>query len=158
MYKICFILLILFILSCDLMEPHPSVPPDELLSAPEKILIDNREFILETYMWRDFQPVSPPDGKPLIAIVWITAVDSLAIPAELDATRLWIIKDREVWETPFSDEDRGHVPDHKLEKVARNGPKWGPNITVDVVVRVVDKRNGRQYLLRASEQYIGMTV
>ncbi len=158
MYKICFILLILFIPSCDLMEPHPSVPPDELLSAPEKIIIDGREFILETYMWRDFQPVSPPDGKPLIAIAWITAVDSLAIPATLDATRLWVIKDHEVWETAFYDEDRSYVPDYKLEKIAREGPKWGPNITVDVVVRVVDKRNGRQYLLRASEQYIGMTV
>jgi len=140
------------------MEPHPSESLDELLSAPEKILIDKREYILETYLWRDFQPIVPPEGRSLNAIIRVIAVDSLTIPAALDATRLWVIKDSDIWETIFSKEDRGYVPDYKLEKIARYGPQWGPNVPVDVVVRLVDKRNGRQYLLRASKQYIRLTM
>lgn len=45
MVKIYVILLILFIPSCDVFEPQPVDTPDELLSAPEKIIIDGREFI-----------------------------------------------------------------------------------------------------------------
>ncbi len=40
--------------------------------------------------------------------------------------------------------------------VARNGPKWGPDIKVDVVVRIVD-RAGNEYLLKASNQKIERT-
>ncbi len=132
---------------------------DELLSAPETIVIDDREYILETYMWRDFQPVAPPDGQPLIAIIWVTAVDSMAISPDIDATRIWVINDSEVWESTFSDEERPEsVPEFKLEKVARNGPKWGPHITVDVVVRVIDSITDDVFLLKAADQYIGMTM
>jgi hypothetical protein len=159
--RVLFILLVIFFIpACELISPvdHTPTPIDELISAPDRLVIDNREYILDTYMWRDFQPISRPDGKPLIAIIWVIAVDSLAVPSDLDATRLWVIYDGEVWETPFSDEERPQTPGYKLEKVARNGPKWGPDITVDVVVRIVDRRTGEDYLLKATDQYVGMTV
>jgi hypothetical protein len=126
------------------------------LSAPEQVEIDGRKYVLETYMWRDFMPMCPPDGKPLIAIIWVTAVDSLEIPSSLGANRLWIIKDKEVWETKFTDEQHQPYYDFQLEKIARDGPKWGPKIQVDVVVRLVDKGN-KTYLLKASNQWIGRT-
>jgi len=160
MFKLICVFLLTTFTACDLLKPanSSSKSVDELLSAPEKIVINEREYILETYMWRDFQPVSPPGGKPLIAIIRVTAVDSLSVPTEIDATRLWVIKEGKKWESAFTSEDRGYVPDHKLEKVARNGPKWGPGIHVDVVVRVIDRRDGGEYLLHASGQYIGKTM
>jgi hypothetical protein len=134
-----------------------SVPLDELLSAPEQIEIDGRKYVLETYLWRDFMPISPPGGTPLIALIRITATDSLALPPSIDATLLWVIKDQqEVWETRFSEQERPPYPKYQLEKVARNGPKWGPGIQVDVVVKVVDGENDI-YLLRASNQWIHRT-
>jgi hypothetical protein len=128
------------------------------LAAPEQIEIDGREYILETYLWRDFMPISPPDGKPLIALIWVTATDSLAFPSSIDANRLWVINDELVWETEFSDENLPKDPNrkHQLEKIARDGPKWGPNIQVEVVVQVVDGENNT-YLLRASDQWIYRT-
>jgi hypothetical protein len=39
--------------------------------------------------------------------------------------------------------------------VAREGPKWGPSVTVDVVVRLTDGR--RAWLLRAADQPIAGT-
>ena len=133
----------------------PSVPIETLLSAPEQVEIGGRKYVLETFLWRDFMPFCPPDGKPLIALVWVTAVDSVEFPSSLDANRLWVIKDKKVWETKFSNEERARYP-YKLEKVARDGPKWGPKIEVDAVVRMID-RGKRTYLLKASNQWISRT-
>ena len=43
-----------------------------------------------------------------------------------------------------------------LEKIARDGPKWGPGIQVDVVVRLLDKEE-LFYLLKAENQLIQRT-
>jgi len=135
----------------------PSIDLNTLLSAPEEVQISNQTFFLETFLWRDFQPQCPPDGEPLIALIWIIVKDSLDLPSSLDANRLWVIKDKKwVWETNFSNEQTIPWP-YKLEKVARNGPKWGPGIYVDVVVMVIDKNDNKKYLLRASNQYIYRT-
>ncbi len=142
---------------CKLFEsPVPSI--QDLLAAPEQIEIDGREYILETYLWRDFMPISPPDGKPLIALIWVTAINSLEFSSSIDANRLWIINDELLWETGFSGEERpdNSNREHQLEKVAREGPKWGPQIQVEVVVRVTDGENNT-YLLRAPDQWINRT-
>ena len=46
----------------------PDIPVEQLLGYPDTIYIEGRQVYLSTYMWRDFMPISPPDGKPLIAI------------------------------------------------------------------------------------------
>ena len=129
---------------------------DEIASAPELVEIASREYTLETYLWRDFMPVSPPDGKPLIAIVRVTAVDLEPFPEDLDADKLYVIYGDEVWVTDFSGErPPPGVPDHQLHGIARDGPKWGPGVTVDVVVRLL--AGGETWLLRASDQMIERT-
>lgn len=150
------LIICILIFGCDIFGPKLEI--ETLLSAPEEIEIDGRKYILETFLWRDFMPVCPPDGHQLIALIWVTAVDSLPFPATIDATKLYVINGEEIWETKFTDEERPQNPNrkHKLEKVAREGPKWGPGIYVDVIVRII---NGRRnfYLLRASNQYISRT-
>ncbi len=146
-------------LSCDSPFSVDPLTLEMLLSAPEQIQIDARLYRLETYLWRDFMPPSHPDGEPLIALIWVTAIDQLPFPAKVDADKLWIINGQEVWETEFSDEE---IPQnsnrmHQLVKIARDGPKWGPDIYVDVVVKVKNYNNFNSYLLRASNQYIGAT-
>jgi hypothetical protein len=142
---------------CKLFESSgPSIA--DLLAAPEQIEIDGREYILETYLWRDFMPPIPANGTQLIALIRVTATDSLPFPSSIDANRLWVINDELVWETEFSCENRPEDPnrEHQLEKIAREGPKWGPNIQVEVVVRVIDEENNT-YLLRAPDQWINAT-
>lgn len=141
------------VLSCG--KKLPTVPIFDLLSAPERVEINGRQFVLETYLWRDFMPISPPDGKPLIALTWVTAIDSAPFPSSLNATRLWVVNGEQVWEAKFSDEPRPPTPPHQLEKIARNGPKWGPGLQVEVVVKLV--YNNKDYLLRASKQPIWRT-
>ena len=148
--------MVALVTGCSISPQEPSYETDVLLAGPETVSIGGQEYALETFMWRDFAPITPPGGQPLIAIIWVTEVDSLSIPQGLDATILFVINDDEVWETPFSDEDPSPLtPEYKLEKVARDGPKWGPDILVAVVVQIVI--DGSTYLLKASDQYIGRT-
>jgi len=159
--KLCLVLVLVLLSCCEgPFSPLPTV--EMLLSSPEQIEIEGRQYVLETYLWRDFMPVSPPDGKPLIALIWITAVDLLPFPGALDADRLWVVNDQQFWETEFSDEERPADPNrkHQLEKIARDGPKWGPGIYVDVVVRIVYYKTAghkKEYFLKASRQLIGRT-
>ncbi len=109
-------------------------------------------------MWRDFQPISPSDGKPLIAIFWVYSADSTALPAGLMADAAWVVSGESVWDTYFTDEEPppSEQQPYQLHEIAREGPKWGPGIEVDAVVRLRDG-NGEVYLVRAPSQYISRT-
>jgi hypothetical protein len=124
-----------------------------LQTALEKIEINGTEYTLETYLSRDFMPISPPDGRPLVAVIRVKAPGETAISSKIDATRLWVVKGKEIWETEFTNEERPTIGD-TLEKIGRDGPKWEPGISVDVVVRIIDLKSGKSYLLKASNQDI----
>jgi len=97
-------------------------------------------------------PVSPPNGEPLNAVIYIGTIDSSAIPHLLNAEAIYIVNGNDVWSSYFSDEVLPENSSFRLAKIARNGPKWNPGIYVNVVVLLtIDKE---QKLLKASDQYI----
>ncbi len=51
----------------DSVSVPPDIPIETLLAAPDTLNIEDQSIVLTTYLWRDFQPLSPPNGKPLIA-------------------------------------------------------------------------------------------
>jgi hypothetical protein len=107
-------------------------------------------------MWRDFMPISPPGGHPLIAVFWIYSVDSTALPTGLTADAAWVVNGDRVWDT-FLERERVPQPKpYELERIARDGPKWGPHIEVDAVVRIRES-DGTTHLLRAANQTIHRT-
>ena len=136
----------------------PSVPLETLLTAPLSIDVGGRVFVLETYLWRDYMPPLNEDGSDLRAVVEITAVDLQSFPDDVDADKLWVILDGDVWETKFSGENRPRDEEHphQLEKYVSGGPRWETGTEVEAVVRVTTQ-GGRVYLLRASAQTIHRT-
>jgi len=136
----------------------PDIPVDELLAAQDTITVEGRTLILSTYIWRDFMPISPPDGKPLIALAYVDGIDTTRLPSSIKADAIWIVYVGQVWKSYFTDETRPPNPlkPNRLERIARNGPKWGPDVYVDVVVSILDGR-GNTHLLRAAHQWIGRT-
>lgn len=131
-----------------------SEPLSELLAAPETIMVASRACTLATGLWRNFEPAeAPPDGWPLRAFAILCFWDTTARPPGVTADRIWVIKsDSEIWEARLALSDYESSP-NELWSEAKNGPKWGPGIYVDVVVRVRDSER-RQYLLRAVHQRI----
>ena len=150
------LIMVALVTGCSNFPEEISYEIDVLLAATDTVSIGEQNYALETFMWRDFMPFGPPDGRPLIAIIWVNEVDSLPIIQNLNATTLYVINYDEVWATPFSDEDPSPSPEYKLEKIARNGAKWEPKILVTVVVKI--EFNGSTYLLKASDQYIGKSA
>ena len=136
------------------MSAHEGSPTlEQLLTAPEEVVIDDRRYVLETYLWRNFMNL--PHGGPLIALINLTVTDGLTFPRDTDADRLWVISGQEVWETGFTSETETQPPwrKHQWARIARGGPEWGPHVKVDVVVQVTNGRN-RTSLLRAPGQVI----
>lgn len=136
----------------------PSVPLEELLSAPERITVAGRTFRLETFIWRDFMPGGNSGGSDLMAVILITAEDLQPFPAGLDSDKLWVIHGSDIWETGYSGESG--PPDqlrlHQLQLMAGGGPKWETGGQVEVVVRLAGP-GARGLLLRAPSQTIGRT-
>ena len=130
----------------------------KLLSSPDTVVVHGQKLVLNTYLWRDFMPISPPNGKPLQATIKIVPVEDEYIKSTIDADQVWMIHGSEIWNERLEDV-RKPQPENRirvLEKVCRNGPKWDPGSEVTVVVRLQD-RDGKFYFLRASKQKIERT-
>ncbi len=145
----------LLIVACESGPTGPSVPLKQLEGAPEVIKLSDREYTLETSLYRDFFGFCPPDGRPLSATTYVVADGEEAFPAWLDADRVWVINGEEVWEKSLAEREVP-APANRLVRIARNGPLWKPYLYVDVVVRLVDAK-GNTYLLRAADQQIRMS-
>jgi hypothetical protein len=153
--------LLIFVLSCsdvgvEVPTPPPDIPIEQLLAVPETTLVDGHVFVLSTYLWRDFQPIAPPDGKPLIALAYIDVIDTTRFPTTISSDALWIVWSNQVWKTYFTQETPPQDPPgfNRLARIAREGPKWGPHVYVDVVVRIFDAHHNPHFL-RATQQWIG---
>ena len=117
-------------------------------------------------------PGAPPmlDGKPMIAVFKVATSDKESFPNGIRLDRAWVLFGEQTWETSnFRDKMDAPANDKQstekwincadtsvCEAVARGGPKWGPGVFVDVVVRLTN-REGRHYLLQARKQYVNRT-
>jgi hypothetical protein len=112
--------------------------------------------VLESDLWRDFQPSSPPNGKPLIALVRVRATGGAPILPSVRVVGLWVVNGTDVWTATPREEQQRDPGASTFEVVAREGPKWGPGITVDVIAGLRDGA-GAVSLLRAPAQRIKRT-
>jgi hypothetical protein len=149
--------LILVVAGCGGSSPtSPSdVTRSQLAAAPTRIVADGKTLTMTTSLWRDFMPISPPDGRPLVAVLTIATDDGSPVPATVTADTSWVLHSSAVWTAAVEQRPRAETAP-AYEVIARNGPKWGPDVSVDVVVRLIDS-GGRAFLLRAPSQTIGAT-
>ncbi len=135
---------------------NPLAPvPSEVRAASERALVGGVSVQLETYLYRDFAPTSPVDGKPLIAGLRLKSADASPLPSTVHADSVWIINRAAVWAAPVAEEQPRSDPFY-VDLVAREGPKWGPGIEVDVVLLLRDESGNRVYI-RAKTQPIHRT-
>jgi|ERR1043166_241463 hypothetical protein len=143
-----------------------SVSIKDLRSAPTEVVLDGRSLKLSTFPWRDFMPSTfpSPNGSPMMVVLKVATVDKKTFPSEVRVDGAWVLFGDEVWEvSDLRQRVQGQPPDKDTwincsdspvcETTARNGPKWGPGVYVDVVVRLSDSA-GQHYLLQAPKQYV----
>ena len=109
---------------------------DLLNNASDTVNIDDRNYILEAFMWRDFMPGDNGDHS-LTSVNHLVALDSLSMPSYLDLTKQYVILNDSVWTTDYTDQ-RDNLYDYKLSRVSREGPEWDINKIVSVVAEVTN--------------------
>ena len=125
--------------------------------ATTSLSIDSRSYFLDAFLWRDFMPVTPPNGSPLIAINWLINGDSITIPDNIVMIKQYVIYNDSVWIADYEDNKSPSSPPYRLEKMSTNGPKWGPGVRVDVISKILDTKTNHDYYLKFSQVLIGAT-
>ncbi len=112
---------------------HTPFPPP----GQPTLVVDGRQILVEPELWRDFFPgYAPPGGTPLRLGVHLRAADSLSLPRGLTGSHAWVVYQSGVWETDLA-LDTTWKSTCEARYWASGGPKWGPNVAVDVTVRVI---------------------
>ena len=132
-------------------EVNEIISDKELISklkndAVETLVTETGSFVLEAYLWRDFMPVSPSGGKPLVAINKLISTNLIPIPDNIHLARQYVIYNDFCWISSYEDEERPQDK-YRQEKISRNGPLWGPGVRVDVVVAVYDSKTQKTYFI-----------
>jgi hypothetical protein len=162
-YVIIFMTLILLI-SCekeDINESNIRIDKELISELNSKsydtLIIESNKFVLDAYLWRDFMPISPSDGKPMISINWLIDIDSIEISDNIDLIEQYVIYNDSIWIAEYENESSSTQPDYKIEKISREGPKWGPKIYIDVISKVHDSNTNRDYYIRIKNIYVERT-
>src|SRR2546423_6207506 len=99
-----------------------SVATSDLTTAPTSVSLEGESFTLETSLWRDFQPIAPPDGKPLVALLRIKTADGSDVPATVRADMMWVFNGMQSWSAVPEEQRPRQQTSPVYELVARDGP------------------------------------
>ena len=125
--------------------------------AVDTLTIESNSLVLNAYLWRDFQPSSPTNGKPMISINWLIDINSVKVPDNINMVKQYVIYRDSIWISDYENEMSPNQLDYKTEKISRNGPEWGPKIYVDVISQVYDSNTDKTYYLALNNVFIERT-
>ncbi len=125
----------------------------ELLESPEFINLENNKLVLSTFLWRDFMPITEEDGSPLACVNKLTDTNNNGILEEINLKKQYVIHGDEVWEDDYIEVI--NESEFVLQGFVNGGPKWGPDIEVDVVCEF--EYLGNIYRILAKSQMIEAT-
>lgn len=137
-------------------EQPPSTPPalavtsaQSLRDVPLRVEEGGATLTLAVEAWRSFQPtIGAEAGDPLIAILRLNADRTGGIPGALRADSAWIARGDEVLRVTAREEQPREAAARWVEFVVRDGPRWAPGDSIDVVLALGGLR-APQVLLRA---------
>lgn len=144
------------LMGCSQKPTAPDPAPPDLSAAPSSVTINGKTLTLSASLGRDFMPISPPDGKPLAGVLTVRTADGSAVSADVRADMVWVVHGADTWSVVPREERSRSETAPGYEVVVREGPKWGPGVDVDVIVRLTAS-NGATYLLSVRKQRIGAT-
>lgn len=131
-----------------------TTPIENLFDAPTQVVIAQTPVTLETFIYRDFAPVSPPDGQPMIAALTVKADNRAPLPSGIQVVNMYVMHGDSVWAVLPVQEWPSTSPS-ELQVVARGGPKWTPGITVDVVAEL--RHDNASFIIQAVDQPVHRT-
>lgn len=137
---ICFLSLWIFTNSCERDKVHIRIIEDpELLArlyqnSMDTLYIDNKNFTLHPYLYRNFMPSVIPEKRYLVASLILHEIDSILVGHNIIPGNLYIINEQKIWVS--KPELMSHYFDYQLYGVSTDGPLWEPGTLVDVVLEI----------------------
>lgn len=117
--------------------------------SPTTLNLDGALLNLEATVWRDFMPPTEPNGSPMISTLQLHLVSGTDLLSQIHLVRQYIIYNNEVWAADLFDVG---VNGSYIQGTSSGGPKWGPDVTVDVVLEFT--YNNHSYKIQAPDQTI----
>ena len=112
---------------------------------------------MPTIVHDSYAEVPTIPGSFLIAALTINTEDCSDFPDRVRANLAWFILDEtHIWNTTIVEENSRTPGAKYLRVMARRGPKWGPKVSVDVVIQL-ENIDGDTVLLQAKRQNINQT-
>jgi hypothetical protein len=113
----------------------PAIPRDQLLAAPDTLSMGGYSIQVAPRLSRDFMPDSPPNGRPLAGNcrLQVQGVQPFP-PVPMREAFIWVFNGDAVWVKKASITNAGPYVDIMVS----DGPLWGPDIAVDLVLGVRD--------------------
>lgn len=134
---------IIFQLNQEVKEPDTEPDPSsdnnkEPVLTIDTIIIDGINFTFHIFLWRDFQPIGPPNGTSLLAVVYLVATNVETFPVEkISCNRMMVFYQNDTWSATFVFQEAGYPNPNSLWLGASGGPKWGPFVHVDVILELI---------------------
>lgn len=120
--------------------PEPSTPPgavrtaESLRAVATALHVGEARYTAEVEAWRSFQPPVVEGGDPLIAVVRVSEGGVGGVPASLAVDTVWLVRGDEVATGIAREEQPRERGARTVEFVLRDGPRWPPGDSLDVIV------------------------
>lgn len=145
------------LLACEKKEEPklsaPSNPIPSLLESPESLVIGNYTLAIQSDIWRNYMPPIDSTGSNLFAAVVISETQQKVLANKLTLEKVYLINQEELWSKTFDSRDSSSP--YQISGSVNNGPKWGPNIKIDLVCEF--SFQGEKFRLLAKDQDIYAT-
>lgn len=124
----------------------------EVMKATQTSTLDGISLTVDAFVWRDFQPTIPQNGKNgILSSVTLQSVNGEPITGRFRLTQQFVVNTDEVWIPDFENEDSPGDDSATIRKISRNGPIWEPGDDVQVGVNIEDQQTGKSMLLSVKD-------
>ena len=150
--------LIFVMCSCKRTEPEVSMPPDDypykpVSNVPQTQTIGIYNFRLEASLARNFMPIIPSGGAPLVAVINLVETEQKNIKGKFELQMFKIAASERTWQPTFLS-DTISSNEYEIKRVSHDGPQLAPGRFVDVIGEFKSLETGKIYEILASRQEI----
>jgi len=118
-------------------------------SSPDAITIDDVEYTVESFVWRDFAPsFNPPAG--LLANNTLIREDGNTIESDFEIVQHYIVRDRDIWVPDDKEVRLNQSSPNRLHVVSREGPEWEIDSKVNIGLKIKNQKTGDVFWLSVS--------
>jgi len=123
--------------------------------AVDTLVIGSNSFVLEAYLWYNSMPGNRRNANGMMSSNTLVCTDSVKIPDNIKMVKQFVIYKDSIWVSDYTNEE---VPPttpsetgDRIERMSRGGPKWGTDITVDVISQMIDSKTNNVYYIRLKD-------